>query len=208
MKILLADDEMDIRMLLEMTLLDAGHEVVTATFPFSASGRAMSLDSTSGFVKAIGDAKNSALLGIVATALAVAQSNLALANALDRAVWAEASLRSGGVEEAADVARMLEETGCELQALTPIGEFFVSPGMSVERISLYCGRIDASQADGVHGLEHEGEELRVVKLSREAAMAALFGRLNSTSVIMAMQWLALHRDALLAEWGSPELAGP
>jgi ADP-ribose pyrophosphatase len=111
-------------------------------------------------------------------------------------------------ESPEEVARreVREETGCDVKILTPIGEFFVSPGMSVERISLYCGLIDARQADGVHGLEHEGEELRVVKLSREAAMAALFGRLNSTSVIMAMQWLALHREQLLATWGMQPVA--
>jgi ADP-ribose pyrophosphatase len=105
-------------------------------------------------------------------------------------------------EQPDQVARreVREETGCELQALTHIGEFFVSPGMSVERINLYCGRVDARQADGVHGLEHEGEELRVVKLAREQAEAELFARLNSTSVIIAMQWLARHRPVLLADW--------
>lgn len=113
-------------------------------------------------------------------------------------------------EKPEEVARreVMEETGCEVQQLTSIGEFFVSPGMSVERISLYCGRVDAGEADGVHGLEHEGEEMRVVKLSRVDAMRELFGRLNSTSVIMAMQWLALHRDALLAEWEDPAAARP
>jgi ADP-ribose pyrophosphatase len=112
-------------------------------------------------------------------------------------------------ESPEEVARreVQEETGCEVRILTPIGEFFVSPGMSVERISLYCGLVDASQADGVHGLEHEGEEMRVVKLSRDAAMAELFRRLNSTSVIIALQWLALNRDRLLQRWGLEEPGG-
>lgn len=114
--------------------------------------------------------------------------------------------RAHETPEAVARREVREETGCDAQILTPIGEFFVSPGMSVERISLYCGLVDASQADGVHGLEHEGEEMRVVKLSREDATAELFGRLNSTSVIMAMQWLALHREALLATWSSQPAA--
>ena len=92
-------------------------------------------------------------------------------------------------------------TGCELQALSRIGEFVVSPGMSVERINLYCGWVDARTADGVHGLPHEGEEIRVVTLSRTAAVAELFRRLNSTSIIMALQWLELNRDQLLRQWG-------
>jgi ADP-ribose pyrophosphatase len=96
---------------------------------------------------------------------------------------------------------VIEETGCSLHALTHIGEFFVSPGMSVERINLYCGWVDAANAGGVYGLSHEGEEMRVVTLSREEAHKELFGRLNSTSVIIALQWLEANRDALLAQWG-------
>ena len=101
-----------------------------------------------------------------------------------------------------EVARreVVEETGCELRALTHIGEFVVSPGMSVERINLYCGWVDAAGAGGVYGLEHEGEEMRVVTLTREAAVAELFGRLNSTSIIMALQWLELNRSRLLRQW--------
>jgi len=93
-----------------------------------------------------------------------------------------------------------EETGCTLRALTHIGEFFVSPGMSVERINLYCGWVNVGSASGVYGLSHEGEEMRVVTLSRDEARGELFGRLNSTSVIMAMQWLEANRDAMLAQW--------
>lgn len=96
---------------------------------------------------------------------------------------------------------VIEETGCTLKALTHIGEFVVSPGMSVERINLYCGRVDADEADGVHGLEHEGEEIRVVVMPRRQAVGELFGRLNSTSVIMTLQWLEANRARLLSEWG-------
>jgi ADP-ribose pyrophosphatase len=74
--------------------------------------------------------------------------------------------------------------------------------MSVERINLYCGWVDASQASGVHGLDHEGEEMRVVTLSRAEALGELFGRLNSTSIIMALQWLDANRERLLAAWGT------
>ncbi|MGB5611136.1 MAG: NUDIX domain-containing protein [Sedimenticolaceae bacterium] len=101
-----------------------------------------------------------------------------------------------------EVARreVVEETGCALRALTHIGEFFVSPGMSVERINLYCGWVDAGNAGGIHGLDHEGEEMRVVTLSRAEALAQLFKRLNSTSVIMALQWLEANREQLAEKW--------
>jgi ADP-ribose pyrophosphatase len=112
-------------------------------------------------------------------------------------------------ESPEEVARreVLEETGCRLEALHRIGSFFVSPGMSVEQIHLYCGRVDSASADGVHGLEHEGEELRVVVLSRADALAEMFGRLRSTSVIMAMQWLEANRAELLRTWGLDPNAG-
>ncbi len=52
---------------------EAGHDVVTGTFPFKASGRAMSLDATDGFVKAIADAESKQLLGIVAVGRGVSE---------------------------------------------------------------------------------------------------------------------------------------
>jgi ADP-ribose pyrophosphatase len=101
-----------------------------------------------------------------------------------------------------EVARreVVEETGCELLELTQIGSFFVSPGFSVETITLFCGRVDAAKADGVHGLADEGEEIRVVVMAREAATAELFGRVNSTSLLIALQWLEANRERLIEEW--------
>jgi dihydrolipoamide dehydrogenase len=52
---------------------ERGHAVVTGTFPFTASGRAMSLGSTEGFVKAIGDAESKQLLGIIAVGRGVSE---------------------------------------------------------------------------------------------------------------------------------------
>lgn len=52
---------------------EAGHEVVTGTYFFRSSGRAMSLDATDGFVKAIADATNKQLLGIVAVGRGVSE---------------------------------------------------------------------------------------------------------------------------------------
>jgi dihydrolipoamide dehydrogenase len=52
---------------------EQGFNVVTGSFPFKASGRAMSLDSTDGFVKAIADADTKQLLGIVAVGRGVSE---------------------------------------------------------------------------------------------------------------------------------------
>jgi len=107
-------------------------------------------------------------------------------------------------EQPLDVARreVLEETGCEVQELTPIGSFFVSPGFSVEQIYLYVGRVDSHEAEGIHGLPHEGEEIRVHVVPRQQAVDELFGRLDSTSILIAMQWLDRNRMKLLEQWGA------
>ena len=93
-----------------------------------------------------------------------------------------------------------EETGCELQDLIEVGEFFVSPGSSTERITVFVGCVDSSKVSGVHGLAHEGEEIRPVVIPREAAVSQLFTELNSTSIIIALQWLQINLDELNQRW--------
>jgi ADP-ribose pyrophosphatase len=102
-----------------------------------------------------------------------------------------------------EVARreVVEETGCSLKALTHIGEFIVSPGISVERVNLYCGRVDADGVEGIYGLEHEGEEMRAVVMPRSQAFGELFGRLNTTPLIISLQWLEANHSRVVAEWG-------
>lgn len=106
----------------------------------------------------------------------------------------------GHGETAAAVARResLEEAGCELLGLIPICRFFVSPGISDEVISLFCGLVDTTSLGGVHGLEPEGEDIRVQVMDAQAAIAELYqGRANSTSIIIALQWLAMNRHGLI-----------
>ncbi len=106
-------------------------------------------------------------------------------------------------ESAEAVARReaLEEAGCELLELLPICEFYVSPGVSSERIQLFCARVDAAGVGGVHGLAHEGEEIRVEVIPADQALAQLYRRVNSTSAIIALQWFAAERDNLRRRWG-------
>lgn len=94
-----------------------------------------------------------------------------------------------------------EETGCHLTGLIHICEFLVSPGISNERIILFCGKVDSSAADGIHGLEEEGEDIKVEVLSLEEAKNELYsGRINSTSTIMSMQWLLLNQQEVDQRW--------
>ena len=106
-------------------------------------------------------------------------------------------------ESSADVARReaLEETGCDVAELEHVCDFYVSPGYSTEQISLFCGHVDAASAGGVHGLPEEGEDILVRVFSADEAIAGLSGGMaNSTSLIIGLQWLALHRSELRLRW--------
>ena len=110
----------------------------------------------------------------------------------------------GESDESVARREAIEEANCQIGRLKRICEFMVSPGISVDRIKLYCGEVDASNAAGVHGLDHEGEDIRVVVMDADEAIAELYqGRASSTSIIIALQWLALHKQALREEWLKP-----
>lgn len=94
-----------------------------------------------------------------------------------------------------------EETGCELTALHRIGEYWVSPGGNNEKVHLYCGRVDAACAQGVHGLPSEHEDIRVRVMSVKAAFAALEqGIINNAATMIGLQWLQLNLEKLKQQW--------
>ena len=95
-----------------------------------------------------------------------------------------------------------EETGCYVQQLELVCEYFSSPGCTTEKVTLYCGRVDSQQAGGVHGLVAEDEDIRVQVLSRKQAWE-LFeqGQIINAKTIIALQWLQLNYQRLQYEWG-------
>ena len=97
----------------------------------------------------------------------------------------------------------VEESGCVVQGVVPICEYLVSPGGTSERLTLFCGKVDASQASGIHGAADEDEDIRVVVLSADDAFAQLqTGRIKAAAPIIALQWLMLNRDQLRHRWGA------
>ena len=77
----------------------------------------------------------------------------------------------------------------------------MTPGCSSETIRLYLGRVDASKADGIHGLDHENEDIRVFTVPAEDAFRMVAdGTVNNGTAIICLQWLQLNRDALRREW--------
>lgn len=106
-------------------------------------------------------------------------------------------------ETAESVARReaVEESGCVIGDLVPVHHYLTSPGGTSESCALFCGRVDSSFAGGVHGLDSENEDIRVMAVPFAQARAWLDeGRLNNALTIIAVQWLALNRDKLRARW--------
>jgi dihydrolipoamide dehydrogenase len=62
--VIFTDPEIAYVGLSEEAAKEQGHEVVTGRFPFQASGKALALDETDGFVKVVGDAQSGLLLGV------------------------------------------------------------------------------------------------------------------------------------------------
>lgn len=94
-----------------------------------------------------------------------------------------------------------EEAGCRITKLEPICEYLVSPGSSSEWVYLYVGRVDSRGVGGLHGLDHEHEDIRVEVVNRTQALTALDeGRIVTSPAIIALQWLALHAAELRQRW--------
>ncbi|MDO9424627.1 MAG: NUDIX domain-containing protein [Methylobacter sp.] len=114
---------------------------------------------------------------------------------------------AGAIEEdeiAEEVAyrESLEEAGCEIQQLMVINEFYTTPGGSSEWITLFCGKVDSTQVGGIHGLDHEDEDILVRAVDFDEAYLMLEnGEIESAIPIIAIQWLALNKQKLKQIWG-------
>lgn len=96
-----------------------------------------------------------------------------------------------------------EEANCTVGAIERIGTVMTSPGGMNELCTMFCGAVDSRGAGGIHGLAHEHEDIRVLPMSRDAALTALAdGRIVNGKCVIALQWLALHHVALRARWGT------
>lgn len=96
-----------------------------------------------------------------------------------------------------------EEAGVSLLALEHICRFTPSPGGVREYIDLFCGCVDSAQAEGIHGLEDEGEDIRVHGFDADEAIAMVgSGAVDNAPAIIALQWLQLNKARLQTDWSS------
>lgn len=108
----------------------------------------------------------------------------------------------GEAVEAVAAREVREEIGLAVMTLEPIATFMPSPGGFSEVVSLFCGRVDAREAGGVFGVAAEDEDIRAFAMAADAAIGLLDepDRIDNAFTILALQWLALHRDRLRRAW--------
>ena len=109
-------------------------------------------------------------------------------------------------ENPEEVARReaLEEAGCHLGRFFPMGAFYQSPGCIAEKIHYFCALADTNGVGGIHGCDHEDEDIRVIVTPRETALGAIAGgRITNITLAFALHWLELNRTRILRESGLP-----
>ncbi|MDF2180382.1 ADP-ribose diphosphatase [Aliiglaciecola sp. CAU 1673] len=97
----------------------------------------------------------------------------------------------------------MEEAGLKIHRLQPMLSYLSSPGGTTERLYLYIGECDASNAEGIHGLDSENEDIRVHRFKADEALQFVQnGRVDNAATLIALQWFALNKSTLVAQWQS------
>ncbi|PRQ62960.1 ADP-ribose diphosphatase [Vibrio sp. V01_P9A10T6] len=95
----------------------------------------------------------------------------------------------------------MEEAGIEVNRTEKISSYYPSSGGCSELLDVFVGEIDATQAKGVHGLDYEGEDIKVHVMSREEAYRLVKnGQIENGASIIALQWLELNYQQLQLQW--------
>jgi len=96
-----------------------------------------------------------------------------------------------------------EEAGCKVSDLIHVHRYYSSPGSSNELIDTYFARTDTTGIGGIHGIDDEGEDIRVHVISSETAFEWLDnGRIDSALPIIALQWFRLNRENIRQLWNA------
>ena len=91
-------------------------------------------------------------------------------------------------------AELEEETGRRVAHLEKVFDVFMSPGSVTERLHFFVGEYDAtSQVGEGGGLEAEGEDIEVLELDADEALAMVGrGEIMDGKTVMLLQYLHLH----------------
>ena len=94
-----------------------------------------------------------------------------------------------------------EEAGCDIKDLIPVGHYLVSPSGSSESVFVFCARIDASEVGGIHGVQGEGEQTRVLVMPVMEVFDWLdSGKILAAGAVLSLQWFKLNYEDLRLRW--------
>ena len=106
-------------------------------------------------------------------------------------------VEAGESPEEVALRELVEEANVKPFSLEYICNYLSSPGGSDEKLHLYCGLCDLSNAGGIFGLPEEGEDIRVHTLAANDVFAELLdGAFNNAAAIICLQWLQMNRERL------------
>ena len=95
----------------------------------------------------------------------------------------------------------MEEAGLEIHHTEKALSYLSSPGGTTERMHVFIGEVDSSQAQGIHGLASENEDIKVHVVSREQAYQWVEnGAIDNAATVIAIQWLQLNYHKLNEKW--------
>ncbi len=108
---------------------------------------------------------------------------------------------SGELTEEVVHREAYEEAGCRVTDLLPMFKYYSSPGGSNEQIQIFLGRTQSSHINGIHGLDEEGEDIKVHVISSQQAFDWLdSGKIDSAAPIIALQWFRLNYQRIRKNW--------
>ena len=114
-------------------------------------------------------------------------------------------------ESPEDVARReaVEEIGRPVDRLERNGRITWSILLApTETNTTFVGRVDASDAGGVHGLQHEGEDIRVFTMPAEEVIGWIgTEKITNATFLIAMQFFAGNRQRLREIWAGLSQSG-
>lgn len=93
-----------------------------------------------------------------------------------------------------------EEAGLKVTQLIPMLDYLSSPGGTDERLYLFLAIVDSTGVEGIYGLEHEQEDIKVHVFDYQQALDLLqSGEIDNAASVICLQWLALNKQRVDAQ---------
>ena len=89
----------------------------------------------------------------------------------------------------------VEETGCKVNKITPINEYFPAPGSSESYYHLYFAEIDSFDGNKILGQESENEDILVCSYTLEQIKDLIKNKkIINAATLIALQWFFSELD--------------